>query len=62
MPYSEKQRRAALAEVSKRKKGKSAQIFKGMGTNELSKYAKQPLEKKKKGKMSASEQADALRR
>lgn len=72
MPTSEAGRRAAFAELSRRKKGGSARNFEGMGTDRLEKYAHEPLhkkgggggKKKKKGAKSygADDQAMALRR
>jgi hypothetical protein len=74
MPESEKQRKAVLAEVERRKKGGGAKNFKGMDDKELKKYSKAPLHKKGKGKArfrkfggkgesvgSSAEQAQALR-
>mgnify|MGYP001557854585 FL=1 len=51
MPTSELQRRAAFAEVSRRKKGDKARRFKGMSKDELEEYAHSPLHKKKKKKI-----------
>ena len=50
MPESEKQRRAAFAEIRKRKAGGGRGMFEGMSTGDLEKYAHQPLHKKKKAK------------
>lgn len=75
MPTSEKGRRAAFAEVSRRSKGKGRRSFEGMDDDDLKKYARSPLHKKmmkggkkggKKGhsmpgRPSAQEQADALK-
>ena len=47
MPYTETQRKAALAEVARRKMGGKAGSFKGMGTKDLAEYASEPLKKKK---------------
>ena len=49
MPYTERQRKFAFAEIQRRKKGKKSRGFKGMSTGELETYAHSPLEKKKKG-------------
>lgn len=50
MPTSEKQRRAAFAEVERRKEGKKPRGFKGMAAGELESYAHEPLHKGKKPK------------
>jgi len=47
MPTSEKQRRAAFAEIKRRRAGKGKSNFKGMSMKELEKYAHSPLHKKK---------------
>lgn len=66
MPQTTKQRRAAFAELSSRKQGKSLGMFKGMKEGELDKYAHSPKEKKGKSKgkhppFSAADQGEALR-
>ena len=48
MPYSEKARRAAFAEVRRRKQGGKPKLFEGMGTRKLEEYAHEPLEKARK--------------
>lgn len=50
MPTSEKGRRAAFAEVSRRAKGKGRRSFEGMDDDDLEKYAHSPLHKKMMGK------------
>jgi len=50
VPYTEKQRRAAYAELGRRRKGGKARNFKGMSAAELGKYAHHKLEKKKSKK------------
>jgi hypothetical protein len=64
MPKSEKARRAAFAEVARRKKGGKAKSFEGMKTDELESYAKKPLDKSRRGEKhrpKAGVQAKALR-
>lgn len=67
MPETEKQRRAAFAELNRRGKGKKGRSFKGMSSAELKEYAHSKKHKKGKGKrgrssrFSARDQADALR-
>lgn len=64
MPTSEAGRRAAFAELSRRKKGGAARNFEGMGTDRLEKYAHEPLHKKRKKSAKsygADDQAMALR-
>ena len=48
MPYTEKQRKAMFAELSRRKKGQKPKLFKGMSYHELLKHAHAPMKKKKK--------------
>lgn len=71
MPTSEAGRRAAFAEVSRRKKGGKKRGFEGMSTSRLESYAHEPLHKKKGKKRSgkgkrppfmAKDQARALRK
>lgn len=50
MPFSERQRKAAFAELGRRKKGLAVRGFKGMSEGELEEYAHAPLEKKRKKK------------
>lgn len=53
MPYTEKQRRAAFAELGRRKEGGKARNFRGMNAADLRTYAHAPKEKamaKGKGK------------
>jgi hypothetical protein len=45
VPKTESGRRAAFAEVARRKSGKGAKLFGGMKTGELESYAKKPLDK-----------------
>ena len=47
MPKSEKARKAAFAEVARRKEGGKARMFEGMSTGELESYAHKPIEHKK---------------
>jgi len=51
VPTSERQRKAAFAEVSRRKKGGRARSFKGMDTEKLETYAHEPLHKPARKKM-----------
>ena len=44
MPYSDKQRRAAFAELGRRKRGKRSRMFGSMSAVKLKKYAHSPLE------------------
>lgn len=60
MPYSETQRRAAFAELRRRKSGGKSRIYRGMSTGDLDEYAHAPL-KKRKSKTSAADQGRALR-
>lgn len=60
MPFSQKQRRAAFAELERREEGEGGQMFESMSTDELEDYAHKPLEKKKK-KPSTKDAAAALR-
>jgi len=48
MPTSEKQRRAAYAELNRRRRGGKSKMFKGMKTSMLDEYAHKPLEKRPK--------------
>lgn len=50
MPYSERQRKFAFAELGRRKRGLAERGFKGMSDSKLMEYAHSPLEKKKKKK------------
>ena len=50
MPTTQKQRRAAFAELKRRRAGKKRKLFKGMSTAELERYAREPLHKKKRKK------------
>ena len=50
MPYTEKQRRAAFAELHRRMTGGKSQDFKGMTNQKLLEYAKSPLEKARRKK------------
>ncbi len=77
MPKTEKQRKAAFAELTSRKQGKSLGMFKGMKKGELKDYAHSNLDTKGKAKgkskdkgrgrgkrsnrFSAADQAAALR-
>lgn len=46
MPYTQKQRAAAFAELDARKTGGETGMFKGMSVDKLKDYAASPLEKK----------------
>ena len=51
MPYTTRQRKAACAELARRKRGEKPKIFKGMSMAELKKWCgAKKLEKKKKKK------------
>jgi hypothetical protein len=47
MPTTEKQRRAAFAELGRRSKGKKSKSFTGMTKEELEEFAHEKLHKKK---------------
>jgi len=49
MPKTAKARKAAFAEIGRRKEGAKPKLFKDIGTKKLTSYAKKPLEKRKKG-------------
>lgn len=59
MPHTETQRKAAFAELSRRKGGGGRRLYRDMGDEDLGEYARAPL--KKRGRSSASSQAMALR-
>jgi hypothetical protein len=59
MPFTDKQRRAAFAELARRRAGRAPQNFKGMSIEELEKYAHSDLEKKS---MPGEDAAQALAR
>ena len=69
MPYSAKQRRAAFAELGRRKSDGGGKMFSGMSESDLTDYAHSPMEekgmkkmKKKHMRISAGDQARALRK
>lgn len=67
MPMSEKQRRAAFAELSRRKSGGGGKgkNFEGMDEKDLTTFAHSPLHKKRKKSVddeTSADQASALKR
>ena len=50
MPNTEKQRKAAFAELSNRNEGKKPKMFKGMSKSKLKDWAHSPLESDKNKK------------
>lgn len=48
MPYTQKQRSAAFAELSRRNEGKKPKTFKGMSETQLRDWAHSPIEPTKK--------------
>ena len=62
MPTSEKQRKAAFAEIARRRSGGRARLFAGMSMSDLESYAHEPLHKDKSSRSgTARDQARALR-